>query len=108
MSALLLDELSNSQVEEVRGHSRSLLERDSLLLPLRRFGFDGHVRDDRKVSVGSDSNFEHCLVGRMVQAREDLASLNCFEVRAKDIAVPIGRFVEPGEIVGDFAIELYF
>src|SRR5207237_9030730 len=107
MSALLLDELSNAQVEEVGGHFRGLLERDSLLLTLYHFGFDGHVRDDGEVSVGSDSNFEHCLVGRMVQAREDLASLNRFEVRAKDIAVAVGCLVKPGEVVRDLALELY-
>src|SRR2546425_10141227 len=103
MSALFLDELSNAQVEEVRGHFRRFLKRDRLLLPLCRLGFDGHVRDDGEVGVGSYSNFEHCLVSRMVHAWQNLASLNCFEVRAKDIAVPIGRLVEPGEIVGDLA-----
>src|SRR5207302_735901 len=79
MPALLLDELSNAQVEEVGGHFRRFLESESLLLPLRRFGFDGHVRDDGEVGVGSDSNFEHCLVSRMVHAWQNLASLNCFE-----------------------------
>ena len=107
MPALLLDEFSNAQVEQVRGHFRRFLERDSLLLLLRRFGFDGHVGDDREFGVGSDPNLEHCLECRMVYAREDLASLNRFEVRGEDVAVPIGRLVEPGKVVGDFAVELY-
>src|SRR3989449_9046558 len=97
--ALLLNEFSNAQVEEVRGHFWRLLERDSLPAPLLCLGFDGHVRDDGEVSVGSDSNFEHCLVGRMVQAREDFASLNGFEMGSEDVAVPEGCLVEPGEVV---------
>src|SRR2546429_9434073 len=86
--ALLLNEFSNAQVEEVRGHFWRLLERDSLPAPLLCLGFDGHVRDDGEVSVGSDSNLEHCLECRMVEAREDLAGLNCFEVGGED---EIGR-----------------
>src|SRR5207302_11439213 len=80
MPALLLDELSIFHVEEVGGHFRRLLERDSLLVPLPCLVFDRHVRDDGEVSVGSYSNLELRLERRMVNAREDLASLNRYEV----------------------------
>ena len=89
MPALLLDEFSNAQVEKVRGHLRRLLERDSLLVTLLRLRFDGHVRDDGEVEVGSDSNLEDCFERWMVHAREDLASLDCFEVRGEDVAVAV-------------------
>src|SRR5437899_198246 len=108
MPALLLDELSNAQVEEVGGHFRRLLERDSLLVSLLCLGFDRHVRDDGEVSVSSDSNLEHCLERRMVHARENLASLNCFEVSTEYVAIPVRCFVEPGEVVGDSTTEVYF
>ena len=108
MPALLLDELSNSQVEEIGGHFRRLLERDSLLVPLPCLGFDRHVRDDGEVSVSFDSNLEHCLERRMVHARENLASLNRFQMCGEDVAVPVRRLVKSGEIVGDFATKFYF
>src|SRR2546427_6253866 len=108
MPTLLLDEFSNAQVEEVGGHFWSLLERDSLPALFLRLRFDGHIRDDGEIRVGSHFDFEGGLVRRMIQAREDLASLNCFKVSGENVTVPIGRFVEPGKVVGNFTIEIDF
>ena len=108
MPTLLLDEFANAQIQKVGGHFWGLLERDSLLAPFLRFRFDGHVRDDGEIRVSSHFDFEQGLVRRMVQAREDLASLNCLKVSGEYVTIPVGCLVKSSEVVGDFASELDF
>src|SRR5207244_12129165 len=95
--------LADSQVQEVRGHSRSLWKLDSLLWTLHPHRLGRHVRNHRVVTVCFDSELEVSLVEGMIQARQETPGRDGLELCRGHVAAVIRCLVQSYELGRDRA-----
>src|SRR2546427_3387851 len=95
--------LADSQVQEVRGHSRSLWKLDSLLWTLHRHRHRRHVGNYGGVAVCSDCKLEVSLVSGVVQTWQETPGRDGLELCRGHVAAVIRCLVQTYELVRDRA-----